>query len=394
VHSGGHGTVVEEHFQPRVETAWQPSRIDGLDLARAIALMGMVLVNYKAYMQVGTLSPLWLNSLVDFIFGRAATVFVILAGISVTLIFRRTGSPGSGNGFRRYLLRRGILLLAAGSCLWHWWAADVLHFYALYIALGAFLVAWPERRLWLLTIVIALISLPVCAQLTVIYDFGDHLAGLDGRAWGLRLAADYLVSNYYPVFPWFGYFLVGLLLGRREPVNRSFHWRLLLTGLIICTIVETISAGVLTWLDQQDVEVQGHWGLAFLRSEAFPVTPLFVISSGAGGLAVIGLCRLAAAWVGRSPFVFPLYCFGKLSLTLYVGHLLWAFGFVFGIEALGGHVGQIEMFASVGVFCLAGIGFAMVWCRYFKRGPLETLFYRIAHLEWNRPRPMVTLPEA
>ncbi len=386
--------VVEAHSQQRVETASQPSRIDGLDLARAFALMGMVLVNYKAYMQVGTLSPLWLNSLVDFIFGRAATVFVILAGISVTLIFRRTGIPGSANGFRRYLLLRSALLLAAGSLLWRWWTADILHFYALYIALGCFLATWSGRRLWLLTIAIGLISLPVCAHLTVTYDFGDHLTCLDGLSWSLRLAADYLVSNYYPIFPWFGYFLVGLLLGRREPGDRSFHWRLLLIGLIVCAIVETISAAMLTWLGQQDVEVQGHWGLAFLRSEAFPVTPLFVISSGACGLAGIGFCRLAAARVGRSPFVFPLYCFGKLSLTLYVGHLLWAFGFVFGIESLGGHVGQITMFASVGGFCLAGIGFAMVWCRYFKRGPLETLFYRIACLEWNRPRSMVTLPEA
>lgn len=387
-------TVAEKHFQQRVETASHPSRIEGLDLARAVAVMAMVLVNYKAYMQVGTLSPLWLNALVDFIFGRAATVFVMLAGFSVALIFRLTGSPGNARGFRRYLLLRSALLLLVGTVLWHWWTADILHFYALYIALGAFLAAWPERRLWLLTLLIGLISLPVCAQLTVTYDLADRLTCLDSRPWGVRLAADYLVSSYYPFFPWFGYFLVGLLLGRQEPTGRSFHRRLLLIGLVVCAIVETISTGMLTWLEQQDVEVQGHLGFAFLRSEAFPVTPLFVISSGASGLAVIGFCRWVAARLGRSPFFIPLYCFGRLSLTLYVGHLLWAFGFVFGIESLGGRVGQIEMFASVGGFCLAGIGVAMVWCRYFKRGPLETLFYRIAHLEWNRPRPMVTLPEA
>ena len=54
-------------------------RIEGFDLARAVALMAMIIVNYTSLMQIGTFSPPWIDRSVDFVFGRAATVFVILA---------------------------------------------------------------------------------------------------------------------------------------------------------------------------------------------------------------------------------------------------------------------------------------------------------------------------
>jgi uncharacterized membrane protein YeiB len=385
--------VAEAHIYQNTGSPSQRLRIEGFDLARAVAVMAMVLVNYKAYMQVGTLSPLWLNTLVDFIFGRAATVFVILAGVSVSLIFKRPSVPDGTDGSRRYLLVRSLLLLVTGVALWRWWAAEILHFYALYIALGAWVASWSGRRLWVLTAAVGLVSLPVCAELTITYDLVDHLAFLDGRGLGLRLAADYLVSNYYPFFPWFGYFLVGMLLGRREPTGLFFHRRLLFIGVIVCTAVELVSAGALAWAARHDIEVQGHWGLTFLRSDAFPATPLFVISSAASGLAVIGLCRLAAVRMGGSLYFKPLYFFGKLSLTMYVGHLLWGLGFVFWVNAHGGRVGQIAMLASVGGFCVVGMCFAAIWCRYFNKGPLETLFYRIARFKWTKASRMAALPE-
>ena len=58
-----------------------PSRIAGFDLARAIALLGMVFVNFKYLMKADDFEYPWLLWLSDWLDGRPAATFVILAGI-------------------------------------------------------------------------------------------------------------------------------------------------------------------------------------------------------------------------------------------------------------------------------------------------------------------------
>lgn len=372
----------------------RPIRIQGFDLARAIALMAMVVVNYTSLMQIGVFSPLWVDRAVDFVFGRAAAVFVILSGISISLMFERSSVDEPLSGVRRYLMVRSLLMLLAGVILWHWWAADILHFYAAYIILGMAVATKSTRRLWQLLIIVALISMPVCAVLTVTYDSVGQSELLYGQYFGIHLVADYLMSCYYPLLPWFGYFLMGMLLGRQEKAHRIFYGRLLLASLFVCLAIEYFSNAMLALAEECNMEIEGDWKLVFLRSEAFPVTPLFVLSSAASGLALIGICRLVADIAAYSSIVKAVCCFGKLSLTMYIGHLLWGFGIVSWIEGHGGKVGQSEMVVSAGLFCAVGILFSVFWCCYFKRGPLESLFYRLSCLKWGNPSKMLPLPKA
>ena len=372
----------------------RPIRIQGFDLARAIALMAMVVVNYTSLMQIGAFSPLWIDRAVDFIFGRAAAVFVILSGISIALMFERSSVDEPSIGVRRYLMVRSLLMLIAGVVLWNWWAADILHFYAAYIILGMAVATKSTRSLRQLLMIVALVSMPVCAVLTITYDLVDQSELLVRQPFVLRLMADYLMSSYYPLLPWFGYFLVGMLLGRQEKAHRISYGRLLLVSLFVCLAVEYFSNTMLALAEENNMEIQGDWKLAFLRSEAFPVTPLFVLSSAASGLALISICRLVADMVAHSSIINAVCCFGKLSLTIYIGHLLWGFGVVAWIEGLGGKLGQSEMVISAGIFCMVGILFSVLWCCYFKRGPLESLFYRLSCLKWGKPSKMSALPNA
>lgn len=365
---------------PAFISASRPARIQGFDLARAVAVMAMVVINYTSLMEIGTFSPKWMDQAVDFLFGRAATVFIILSGISIALIFNRSAADASADAIRRYLTARSLLMLLAGVLLWHWWAADILHFYAVYIALGMILATTSNRRLRQLLIVIVLLSMPICAALTVAYDFADRNDVFEGQGAVLRLAADYLTSRYYPLLPWFGYFLLGILLGRREMSGRVFYGRLFLVSLFACLAIELFSSAMLSLAERYDLEIECDWRLAFLRSEAFPATPLFVLSSAASGVALISFCRLAADAYASSPILASVCSFGKLSLTLYIGHLLLGFGVVAWVEGHGGRVGPTGMLAVAALFCLAGIFFATSWCRRFKRGPLESLFYRISRL--------------
>ena len=351
------------------------SRLPGYDLARALAVLGMVLVNYTSMMEVGVFSPAWLKPVVDFVYGRAAVVFVMLAGVSVSLMHGRCDSPDAIRALQRRLLKRSLLLLIAGVLLWHWWEADILHFYAVFIASGAWVLNWRQGRLRILAGLILCISLPVCATLTSAYDLGDQIFTVDPRRADLVLLLDFAISPYYAVIPWLSFFLTGMLLGRLEPTGHALHRRVFLMGTVCCLVVEILSATLMDWVGLSGIDVEGNWWVTFLRSEAFPVTPLFVLSAGAGAAALISLCRMITDHPRQKIWgVSVMADFGRLSLTLYVAHIAW--GLLFKHWAAGTGTGNHQALIAAGTFYLAGLLFSIGWCRYFQRGPLEMLFYR------------------
>jgi uncharacterized protein len=330
-------------------------------------------------MEVNVFSPAWLKTGIDFIYGRAAVVFVMLAGLSISLMTAGHPSPDTIRTLQRRLLRRSLLLLIAGLLLWHWWDADILHFYAVFIAVGAWAVAKPNGSLRRLTVMTLCISLPVSATLTSAYDLGESIFAIDPRRADLRLLLDFVISPYYALFPWLGFFLAGMLLGRLETSGQWLYRRLCLMGTAICLAVEILSATTMGWIEARGLDIEGNWWITFLRSEAFPVTPLFILSAGAGAVALISLCRLVSEHSLRSVWgLNALTDAGRLSLTLYIAHIVWGklIKHWVGIPATG--ISSHQMLLAVAAFDLAGILFAVGWCRYFRRGPLEMLFHRLA----------------
>ncbi len=358
-------------------------RVPGYDLARALAVLGMVVVNYTSMLEISRFSPAWLEPAVDFIYGRAAVVFVMLAGVSVSLMTLRRPSPSDLRTLRKRLFRRSLLLLISGLALWPWWAADILHFYAVFIAVGAWAITWPEERLIRRTAAILLISLPVCAALTAAYDLNDVLFPGDS-VYNAALLLDYFTSPYYSVFPWLGFFLTGMVLGRREPANDSFWRRAGIVGALGCLGLELLSGAAVAWAARRGWELEGLWWGAFMRSEAFPATPLFVLSSAFSALAVIGFCRAIPVDGRRSRLgLNTLAACGRLSLSLYVAHIAWGILFKKWVAGPEIDAGSGEMFLAAAGFGIFSMLFAFMWFRHFQRGPLETLFHWFTH----GPRP-------
>jgi uncharacterized protein len=66
-----------------------------------------------------------------------------------------------------------------------------------------------------------------------------------------------------------------------------------------------------------------------------------------------------------------------LSLTLYVAHVILGMG---TLESMGLLINQTINFAllSALIFCICGIVFSVMWLKYFKTGPLEWLFRKVA----------------
>lgn len=106
-------------------------RIVGFDFARAIAIFGMVIVNFKIAMNAdnGSKILLWFSGIFE---GRASALFVVLAGIGLTFLTskaRLSGDPALIKKSQFSIIKKGILLVAIGLAYTPIWEADILHFY-------------------------------------------------------------------------------------------------------------------------------------------------------------------------------------------------------------------------------------------------------------------------
>ncbi len=355
-------------------------RIHGYDVARALAVFGMVVVNFKIAMGAAKAGHHWLLDLAGLLEGRAAATFVVLAGVGLSLLSRsarQSGDTAVLAGHRRALLRRALFLFAIGLLYTPLWPADILHFYGVYITIGALLLATPSRRLtWLAG---ACTSTFVVLLLVLDYEQGWDWQTLDySDLWTAEGMVRHLFFNgFHPVFPWTAFLLVGMVIGRLDLRDVDLRRRLFLLGLGIAVLAESLSRllirGLSAGADPTDAEeIRALFGTA-----PMPPMPLYVMAGAGGAMAVIAACIALTERFGDAPWLRPLIATGQLALTLYVAHVVIGMG---TLEALGRLENQSPAFAvgSALVFCLAAIVFAHLWRRRFRRGPLEWLMRRMS----------------
>ena len=108
-------------------------RLDGLDLARYIAFVGMVIVNFKIAM--GADDSAGFAATISGLFeGRASATFVVLAGIGLGLAAQRSAYSAT----LKVTLKRALFLLIIGLLNMTIFEADILHYYAIYFVIAVF----------------------------------------------------------------------------------------------------------------------------------------------------------------------------------------------------------------------------------------------------------------
>jgi uncharacterized membrane protein len=137
-------------------------------------------------------------------------MFILLAGISLTLSYSRISDKKPGEIRRKYF-SRGLKIFGLGMVItlvtWAFIGQDfvlfgVLHLIGFSIILGQFLVKKSRLSLFLG------ISLILAGLFIQAFTFG-----FPWLAWlGLRPEGFYSV-DYVPVLPWFGLFLIGTFMG-------------------------------------------------------------------------------------------------------------------------------------------------------------------------------------
>ncbi|WP_144018936.1 heparan-alpha-glucosaminide N-acetyltransferase domain-containing protein [Demequina sp. NBRC 110056] len=338
---------------PAPARAAAPTRIDGLDVARAVAVLGMVAAHVG---DDGTRGPetdgwgwLWVSH------GFPSALFAVLAGVSMSLMLTRRSTVPIADVTAHHLratririATRGAILIPLGLVL----AALETRIYVVLTGLGVmFLLALPllaVRTRWLLSIAAVLVV------------GGGWVASVlddatDGDILGMT-PFDALWAHRYPALVWMAYILVGLALGRLRLRADAVAGSLVAGGAALAVAV-TLAADALG---------DGSWWWSL---EPHGYAPAEVARNMGVACLVLGACLWLARVAPR--LLWPLRAAGSMALTLYVLQILviWAAG-----DAIVLRPSNVSLVALL----LGLVAFACVWRATLGQGPLERVMSNVA----------------
>ncbi|APG48967.1 DUF418 domain-containing protein [Phaeobacter porticola] len=341
-------------------------RLQGLDLARYIAFAGMVIVNFKIAMgaEGGTGLIVAFTTALE---GRAAACFVVLAGIGLGLAARRSEQSTIST-----TIRRATFLMALGLVNMVIFDADILHYYAIYFLLGAFLLRASTKQLSALVVTLIL-TFPVMI-FTLDYDAGwDWKLYTYSDLWTFSGFLRHLLFNgWHPVVPWFAFLLFGIILSRLPLQKWKFQVGLSLFGLVIYLGVGGLSQLAVRRLSDINLELA-----QLVTTLPIPPMPLYMIAGLSAASIVIGTCLLLAPVLQRIGIAKLLVPAGRQTLTLYIAHILIGMGTLEELGLLGGQTAATALLAAL-IFCAFATVYALLWSRWAKHGPIEMAMRKIA----------------
>ncbi|MCU1125241.1 DUF1624 domain-containing protein [Stenotrophomonas maltophilia] len=337
-------------------------RLHGLDLARYLALAGMVLVNFRLEMAVPAEGEGWLARFFHLLEGKASATFVTLAGLGLVLATQR--QPWWQASMQTW--RRAVFLLALGLLNLTLFPADILHYYAVYFALAVLWLRASPRVL--LASIVALAVVSFWALLHWDYSEGWNWQTLEyAGLWQWPGAARNLLFNgFHPLMPWLCFFLLGMLLARLQLSQPRVQHALLVLGLLL----------IGTGHGVQQLAQGTPWQV-WLGTQPMPAGSAYVLMGAGAACTVIATCL----WLTRvrpGDWLEPFSAAGRMTLTLYVGHILLGMGTLESLGLLDGSASLASVLLWALLFLMLATGAAWLWSWQFARGPLEAVMRRIA----------------
>jgi hypothetical protein len=372
-------------------------RIVGVDVARALALLGMMSVHLLPEVRDdGTLTPAFLVSA-----GRASALFALLAGVGLAL-----ATGGSSPRLRprwsvtAATLTRAVLITFVGLALaaLNPPVAVILANYGLLFVVACVVLGVRARTLLLgaaaWTVTAPLLDHLLRQHLPTGPGDQPSLATLDRP---VEMLTHLVLTGYYPVLLWVPYILVGLAVGRMRLDDRLTAGTIAVSGLVLASAARLSSdlllraggwraldrAGPLDvmqpWLGLDQLQARGQYGVPptttwWWQAVASPHTgTLFDLAGTIGSaLAVLGVCLLlsqaAAGTTGRwltlpRWLVAVLAAAGSMTLTLYSLHVVAADQFAIGEVVDPAHRGRLLLAHMAAALVLAAVWKAPAWAR-------------------------------
>ncbi len=353
-------------------------RIYGFDFARGLAIIGMVIVNFKVVMVAET--DAFLYQMVELLSGKAAALFVVLAGVGMTLMYQSAKRKKDFEKIREVklsLLKRAAFLFVVGLSYYFIWPADILHYYGLYLSIGILFL--PLSRKWLL-----ITSLLIIIGYTVLLSFFNYETGWD---WHILEYTDFFtlhgffrnlfLNGFHPVLPWLAFLLTGIWVGRINFNDAKQRKRVTIVSLIVFIVFKGNSMFLVEKLSSltpsEALDIEYLFGTT-------PMPPLFFYMITATSLAVL-IISVSVYITNKFPhslFVKQMISTGQLALSNYFFHVV--IGMLF-LELLYGkleYAFSIEFTVVYAIlFSVLIVVFSHLWRKKFKQGPLEYLMRKI-----------------
>lgn len=331
-----------------------PSRLRGIDVARGLAVLGMIAAHVGAHRDFDFPRPdTWLG-VAD---GRSSILFATVAGVSIALMSGRS-TPVQGEELVRARLRiliRAVVIFALGGLLTMLGTrvGVILEFYAVMFALSLPFLRLAPRRLFELAAMFAALA-PLI-----------NLMLVDALSTAPRISAivQLVVTGQYPVLIWLTFLFAGLGIGRLDLTSQRVRTRLVIVGAALA--VAGYGLGVL--LARVLRRLEG--GEAVFTVEPHSGSVFEVIGSGGFAMAVIGLCLLAADRA-RWP-LFPLEATGSMALTVYSLHIV-------AIALIGDRAFEQTDYGLYLGFVVVTLAGATLWRLFLGAGPFERVLASVA----------------
>jgi uncharacterized membrane protein YeiB len=355
------------------------TRIIGFDLARAYAIFGMYIVNFNiVFGNYHDPSPL--GRFLSLFSGNSSTVFVILAGMGISLMTNRPQyTPDEKRRLQTIVHKRGVFLVVAGLLLYLWWPADILHFYGGYMHVAALLL-FVNKRLYLWT------ALAVVIVFHVLLGVNPYQTGWDFTTltyqdfWTVTgFLRNTLYNGWNAFFPWFAYFLLGMYLGRLNWTDRQLQRKVFAIGLLVYSITTGVQWLAVRLAMPEDLRF-------FLTADYLPPFLPFLVSTSGFALMLITAFMYLGQHVAEKPWAVSLAATGRMTLTHYISHLTlgmlllaWLTGqsYVGRVSSQAAATPLSILLFSVGYFA-ASCYLSKVWTKRFKNGPFETLMRKVS----------------
>jgi uncharacterized membrane protein YeiB len=349
-------------------------RVTGIDLARGLAIVGMLTAHLVTVPDLVWNDPSTYLAVVD---GRSSILFATLAGVSMGLVTggdRPPAIPAMMTAWWRLAVRAGvlwvlgILLIATGVPVF-----VILPAYAVLFLLAIPFTALSARTLFVVAGVIALVMPWVQVWLDALPVWSTPV----GEEVSLAL------GWHYPFPVWIAFVLAGLGLARAGIRDIRVQVAAVAAGVGLAALGYGLHIVSGTAPSPAQPPLESSLDQPSLAS-AWTALPhssgvLEAVGSGGFALAVVGacllVCRTALVWLAL-----PLRATGAMPLTAYTAQILvWA---VWAAVALGDTRALLE-FRALSPFLPITLGVIVgctAWALLVGRGPLEWATDRIARL--------------
>ncbi len=339
-------------------SAPKSTRILGIDTARGVAVLGMIVAHVGLTRELRWTDP---GSWLALANGRSSILFALLAGVSLALLSGRVRPPVGAElvAARLRIVIRALLLFALGGVLT---ALDsgvsvILQIYALLFVCALPFLSWRPRRLLVLAAGWAVIAPPVAVWLA---DLLPTSCDPEVAACAGAQITDLAVTGDYPALVWITFALTGLALGRSDLGEHAVRVRMLVAGpvMMLAGYGSAWAIGHFT-----DIDTESGWGRLLSAEPHFGSTFEIV---GSLGFAMTVLATLLLSADRLRPALYPIAAVGSIPLTVYAAHII-------AIRLLGDASTAPTGNGLLAAFTIAVLAAATVWVATFGRGPIERL---------------------